>query len=133
MSTIVHQNECVANISQKEAKQLKFEDSLWKDCAFKNIEYEGAMMGGSRFLNCEFDEVDLYWCHAFQSIFVDCRFRKCDLRGSFDEAIFYRSTFESCETGDDNLGGKTEWFDAHQLDCKLNGTILPIVSGRRPI
>ena len=103
-------------------------DSIWVACEFKDCELSGAHISGSVFSDCVFDDVVLYWCHAFRSTFIGCTFRRCDLRGSFDEARFVRSRFEHCQVGDNNLGGTTEWENAVAVECVVIGDPLPLTS-----
>ncbi len=111
------------NISQED--NFRFEDQLFLDCKFVDCVCEGAAIS-SCFVNCQFKNVDWYWCIGHSPIFVNCNFKRCDLRGGFYGASFVRCTFTDCETGDDNLGGKTEWDDSKASQCTLIRTTLPI-------
>ncbi len=101
-------------------------------CRFENIVSEGAHID-SVFVGCELTNVDWYWCTAFSPTFVDCTFSNCDLRGSFFSGSFISCTFHKCATGDDNLGGSTEWENCAVTNCKLFDTVLPLVTNEESL
>lgn len=88
---------------------------------------EGVHISSSLFVDCTFEDTDLYWCHAFQCHFVNCEFSACDLRGSFDESVFVRCQFQGCEWGRNELGGETLWEGAAAIECLPSGVALPII------
>ncbi len=105
------------------------EENVWVDCKFTDCRLSGAMIAGSVFSGCLFEDLELYWCHAYRTVFICCTFKNCDLRGSFDKAKFVRCVFQNCEVGDNALGGKTEWEGAVEFLCEVTGAPLPIVDG----
>jgi uncharacterized protein YjbI with pentapeptide repeats len=109
-------------------KKLTFiDDSVFYNCSINKVAASGGQLIGSTFVSCIFNEVNLYWCMAFKSCFVNCKFQNCDLRGNFDQAKFIDCHFSGCQVGDNALGGKTEWENAVQINCNVNGSPLPIV------
>jgi uncharacterized protein YjbI with pentapeptide repeats len=126
--THIHIDEIHREISRNEEQKLTLSYALWVNCALHDCPLAGADLSGSTFVRCSFTNVDLYWCHAYFSTFVECTFTNCDLRGSFKETLLLRCTFDRCETGDNNLGGKTEWTNIQEVDCKKFHCTLPIIS-----
>jgi uncharacterized protein YjbI with pentapeptide repeats len=103
------------------------EDSIWVECEFADCELSGIHIYSAVFFRCYFEESIFYWANAFQAKFIDCKFKRCDLRGDFNEASFVRCGFENCELGDDNLGGEVKWEGAVAHECVIIGDPLPIV------
>ena len=112
----------------KQDSGFSFEDIIFYKCKLENIEAMGADLNESLFIDCELNQVIWYWARAWGIKFINCTFKNCDLRGSFDRTLFLKCTFENCKTGDDNLGGKTEWDGTQVVDCKLIKTELPVVN-----
>ena len=114
----------------KQGDNFSFESTIFVGCEFKDIVSEGAQID-SHFVKCSFDNVDWYWCIGHSPVFIDCDFNSCDLRGSFFSASFIECRFTGCNTGNDNLGGTTEWEDSVATQCTLVRTVLPIVAKDR--
>jgi uncharacterized protein YjbI with pentapeptide repeats len=108
-------------------ENFDYESSVFVDCVFEDVVSEGAKID-SHFFRCTFDNVDWYWCTGFCPVFVECTFSNCDLRGSFYSASFVSCKFTNCNTGNNNLGGTTEWENCMATECTLVQTVLPIVS-----
>jgi len=125
--THIHVDEDHRRVSQAESRELTFADALWVNCTLCDCALEGADLSGSTFVRCSFTNVDLYWCHATCTSFVECTFTNCDLRGSLNDTLLLRCAFDGCETGTNNLGGKTEWTNIQEIDCKKSNCILPII------
>ncbi|GAA5495123.1 hypothetical protein Rhal01_01295 [Rubritalea halochordaticola] len=122
----IHTGETFKKLTKAEQLGKDLENSIWVDCEFSHCALDGLQIYGAIFTRCHFEKVSLYWCSAFQATFIDCKFLRCDLRGDFIEARFIRCGFDQCETGDNNLGGKTEWTNAVTVEC-VTSTPLPII------
>ena len=114
--------ERYSGISQDQ--NFDYTDSVFIDCSFENVTSEGAEIE-SLFIRCSFDNVDWYWFMGHYCVFIECDFKKCDLRGSFFSTSFIGCKFTDCNTGDDALGGKTEWEDCVATECTFERTVLP--------
>ena len=103
-----------------------FGKRVFRNCEFIDILADGAQIE-STFVDCTFENISWYWCIGHSPRFINCTFKKSDLRGSFYNTIFLECTFEDCETGEDNLGGETTWEESEAVDCTLLRTKLPII------
>ncbi|MEM9481364.1 MAG: pentapeptide repeat-containing protein [Verrucomicrobiota bacterium] len=132
LSEKTHAGKKYSELKSEKELGREIEDSIWVDSEFSNCQLDGAHIASSIFTNCYFEKTSLYWCHAFRCTFIDCKFVRCDLRGSFDEARFVRCGFVHCEVGENNLGGSTKWENAVAVECVVAGEPLPIVEVKEP-
>ena len=107
-----------------------WEESVHVGCDYEDLVIQGHNLTDAVFVGCRLRGVDLYWANAFRAAFVDTEIAGCDLRGNFDAAAFVRCRIADCETGDNALGGKTEWAAAVVRDCGVSGCRLPVVPER---
>ena len=103
-----------------------YEESVCVDCVFESCTAEGAQIDAV-FVDCKFCNHDWYWCIGHSPTFIRCTFDACDPRGSFFSASFIECKFIECNTGEDNLGGKTEWENCTATGCYLDKTELPLI------
>ena len=103
------------------------EDVVSVGCAFIGITQEGADLSHSVFVDCTFQDCDLYWGHAFEVVFIKCTFTRCDLRLACDNTLFAGCSFTQCEVGPNQLGGTTEWERCTVVDCTVDGPPLPVI------
>jgi len=125
----IRTGEKFRGIKNPEELGSDLDGAIWVDCEFTDCELSGAWISDGIFSMCHFEDVCLYSCFAYGSTFIDCKFLRCDLRRTFDQARFIRCGFEACEVGDNGMGGTTAWKNAVAVECVVIGAPLPIVEG----
>ncbi|WNL45777.1 hypothetical protein RKE25_20575 [Dyella sp. BiH032] len=116
-------------------KGVSWDEQAFVFCEFRNIVGEGTHIS-SIFVDCGFDQCDMYWGMFNIATFVGVSFRHCVFRGClFPDCRFVECRFEACLFTVDSFGAGCDFRDSRWYGCTQDGThglstaLVPFASG----
>jgi uncharacterized protein YjbI with pentapeptide repeats len=104
-------------------KPATWEESTYQFCELDSVNLEGEHIT-STFIDCTFENCDMYWAFFNTANLIGVAFKKCKFRGvSFASCRLVECVFIDCEFAKSNLGGDCSFDDCRWYDCKQCDTL----------
>ncbi|WP_425493841.1 pentapeptide repeat-containing protein [Dyella silvatica] len=103
-------------------RHISWEELTFRFCEFRGFDMEGGCIT-SNFIDCTFEDCELYWGFFNGVALVGVSFRNCIFRGSFFSGCrLVECTFDNCLFTKDNLDGDCRFDNSRWYGCKQSGT-----------